>query len=811
MKKIVYIGNNLSKDDKYTPTLVTLSNFLKSEGFIIKIASSKQNKIVRVLDMLFTVLKHFKSSNYVLIDTYGAFNFYYAVLISQLCRLLNQPYIPILHGGNLPVRFENNPYWTRLLFKYSFFNSTPSEFLKTELGKHGFTAKVIPNIIDIKDYKFKLRSSFDPKILYVRAFHQIYNPTMAVRVLYQVKQLYPKATLCMIGPPMDTSFDETKALAKELNIEDSITYTGVLSKKEWHKVSEDYDIFINTTTIDNTPVSVMEAMAMGLPVVTTNVGGIPYLLEDKKDAFLVNSNDVQAMAFTIIKIIEGTTDVTKVMYNARKKVEQFDWSVVRESWLNLLENTPTKKPLVDRLYNQSPVFLQNILISVYGIYWKNRRLGGKFKKYLKQFKSRENYSKQEWLNYQTVELRKLLVHAFTTVPFYKALYSKQGFTLKDFENFELKDLQKLPYLEKEDLREFGKTTLLSTKKNKGAFYDSSGSTGTPVSIYLSKTMHQKWNAAYESRIRNWAGVDSNTARGMIGGRRIIDNNQPIKPFYRYNSAEKQTYFSAYFINEQNTPNYIEGMYKHGIEYMVGYAMSNFFLAENINKNNLKAPQLKAVLTSSEQLTPEMRIAIEKAYQCKVYDAYSGVEACGLISENTGGELLFSPDTGIMEVVDEQGQSVENGEVGEVIATGLLNFDQPLIRYRIGDRVRMSKNQKSISKIEMPVVAEIEGRIEDIIIAKNGSKMVRFHGVFIDIPNVVVGQIIQLSLNKIQINLVVTTEFDVKNENIMSARLKSQLGDVQVSFDYLEEIPKNNNGKFQAVISHVKKLYASKES
>ncbi len=804
MKRILYIGNNLSQKTKYTPQLLTLSNFFKGEGYEVIIASSYMNKVLRLLDMIFTVLKEKKSSEFLLLDTFGASSFYFAVIISQVARICNFPYIPILRGGNLPVRFQNNPYWTRLLFKHSFKNVTPSNYLKAALEIHGYNAEVIPNIINIKDYAFKKRSSFAPKILYVRAFHQIYNPAMAIRVLHLVMQQYPDAILCMIGPALDVSFEETKALAKELGVESSVTYTGVLSKKAWHTVSEDYDVFINTTAVDNTPVSVMEAMAMGLPVVTTNVGGIPYLLKDKVDAYLVDNNDYRAMSASIIAILENKANVDKVLLNARKKVEQFDWSVVRNKWFKLLEKPAKEKQrLLDVIYHSSPIFIQNMLISMYGIYWKNRRFGGDFTSYLNDFKNQEQFKEETWKNHQTIALRKLLIHAFTTVPFYKTLYSKHGFTLQDFENFELSDLSKLPYLEKDDFRKYGKTMLLSSQKKEGEFYMSSGSTGTPVSVYFSKQMHQKWNAVYESRVRNWAGVTNEMARGMIGGRRIVNSTHPKKPFYRYNSAERQTYFSAYYINKQNSPNYVEGMVKNKVEYMVGYAMSNYFLADNINTNHLSAPKLKAVLTSSEQLTKKMRATIEKAYQCKVFDAYSGVEACGLISENGDGELLFSPDTGIMELVDTKGDAVENGEVGEVIATGLLNFDQPLIRYRIGDRVRMHKNQQTKSGIEMPVVAEIEGRIEDVIIAKDGSKMVRFHSIFVGIPNLLTGQVIQNSLDAILVNLVVEKGFDKQHEYIITSRLKSQLGEIQVSFEYLEEIPKNKNGKFQAVISHIK--------
>ena len=163
--------------------------------------------------------------------------------------------------------------------------------------------------------------------------------------------------------------------------------------------------------------------------------------------------------------------------------------------------------ITTKIYAKSPVAFQNAIISLYGYYWKNRRLGSIFKKQLSEFKFRESFTDNQWKDYQTLELRKLLVHAFKTVPFYTDKYIKAGFSLNDFEKFELTDISKLPYLEKEELRKFGKTTLLSTKREKGKFYSSSGSTGTPISVYFSKKTHQIWNAAYEVRVRNWAGVN----------------------------------------------------------------------------------------------------------------------------------------------------------------------------------------------------------------------------------------------------------------------------------------------------------------
>ena len=161
-------------------------------------------------------------------------------------------------------------------------------------------------------------------------------------------------------------------------------------------------------------------------------------------------------------------------------------------------------------------------------------------------------------------------------------------------------------MEKEDFRKYGRTTLLSTKKKKGSFISSSGSTGTPTSTYYSDNFKQTWFAAYESRVRNWAGVNLNMNRGMIGGKQIINKPNALPPYYRYNRAENQTYFSAYHISESTVQNYVSGIRNNKVEYMVGYAFSNFQLANLIIEHKIEVPKLRAVLTSSEKLTKEMR-------------------------------------------------------------------------------------------------------------------------------------------------------------------------------------------------------------
>jgi glycosyltransferase involved in cell wall biosynthesis len=286
--------------------------------------------------MCFAVLKYRKKIDFILIDTFSTSNFYFALLTSQIARLYNLKYIPILHGGNLPYRLNNSKYLSKLIFSNSYKNIAPSNYLKYEFEKRNYKTEFIPNVIEIDQYKFKKRRVLKPNLLFVRAFDKIYNPTMAIKVLYEIKKDFPDAKLCMIGPVKDDSFKVCKQLATDLNIIKDIEFTGVLSKEEWHKISENYDVFINTTNFDNTPVSVLEAMALGLPVVSTNAGGLPYLINDGFDGVLVDKNDVNSMSKYIIELIKNSTKAVNLAINARKKVEKFDWKYVKQQWKNIL-------------------------------------------------------------------------------------------------------------------------------------------------------------------------------------------------------------------------------------------------------------------------------------------------------------------------------------------------------------------------------------------------------------------------------------------------------------------------------------------
>lgn len=336
MKNLLYIGNKLSKTGKTETTIETLSTALRQEGYTVFVFSDKKNKVLRLFEMLLAIIKYSKKVTYVLIDTYSTSNFYYAYLSSQLCRFLRLKYLPILHGGDLPKRLKTSPILSKALFKNAYINVAPSTYIKSEFETQGYTNIIyIPNSIKIENYAFKKRDFEILKLLWVRSFSEIYNPLLAVKTVKALVDENIPASLCMVGPDNDGSLQKTKAFAQSLNLD--VTFTGKLSKPEWIALSSDFNVFLNTTNFDNMPVSVIEAMALGLPIISTNVGGLPFLIQNEKEGILVNPNSEKDFVEAIKRMQADPEKTYEMILNARKKAEQFNWEIVKKQWTTTLK------------------------------------------------------------------------------------------------------------------------------------------------------------------------------------------------------------------------------------------------------------------------------------------------------------------------------------------------------------------------------------------------------------------------------------------------------------------------------------------
>ena len=223
-----------------------------------------------------------------------------------------------------------------MIFANAYKNVAPSNYLLEAFSNAGFKNLVyIPNSIEIKNYPYQIRTGFTPNLLWVRAFAEIYNPMMAVEVFKEIISEYPETTLCMVGADKDGALEKAKQYAKKHNL--GVIFTGHLPKKDWIVLSSEYSIFLNTSRFDNTPVSVVEAMALGLAVVSTDVGGIPYLLENGKEALLVENENIQSMVKAVREVLKNPNETQDRTAAARQKATTFDWEIVKKSWKQILD------------------------------------------------------------------------------------------------------------------------------------------------------------------------------------------------------------------------------------------------------------------------------------------------------------------------------------------------------------------------------------------------------------------------------------------------------------------------------------------
>lgn len=335
---ILFLGNMLSKHG-LAPAMTELLAKKLAVNYHVTLASSRLSTGARALDMVIQILRNVNRCSLVVIDVFSTSAFWYAVVCSRLLRIVKIPYVTVLRGGNLPIRLRRYPFFSSWVFGDAALNISPSLYLQRALLKQGFIVDVVPNFIDIQMYPFKHRDRVRPRLLWVRSFHQTYNPCLAIEVLRLLVQKYSDAQLCMIGPEKDDSLKIAKEMVVTNGLQAHVKFTGKLSKSEWVSESTNFDIFINTTNFDNMPVSLLEAMALGFPVISTDVGGIPDLIKEGSNGFMVPRDNAEEFVKRIEELINDSVLCSALSRTARSFAETYSWEQVMPQWVRTIEST----------------------------------------------------------------------------------------------------------------------------------------------------------------------------------------------------------------------------------------------------------------------------------------------------------------------------------------------------------------------------------------------------------------------------------------------------------------------------------------
>ena len=342
--RILLIGTHLPHFAGSRSVAEAMAERLERRGFDLCLTSRVRSRAGRVIDILFTTWARRNKYDVAHVDVYSGAAFRWAEWVVALIRANRKPYVLTLRGGNLPAFARKHPRRVARLLADAAAVTAPSAYLAEALRAFKSDIRIIPNPISLEAYSYSERDSPRAKLVWLRAFHRIYDPRLAVEVLAKVAAGEKDAHLTMIGPDKDGSLSAVRANAQQLGVLNNVQFTGGVPKSAIPALLSAGDIFLNTATIDNAPVSVLEAMATGLIVISTSVGGIPYLIHDGREGLLVPPGDSEAMANAVRRVLYEPGLARRLSRGAHSRAQSFGWDAVLPQWEELFLETARNAP-----------------------------------------------------------------------------------------------------------------------------------------------------------------------------------------------------------------------------------------------------------------------------------------------------------------------------------------------------------------------------------------------------------------------------------------------------------------------------------
>jgi phenylacetate-CoA ligase len=451
-------------------------------------------------------------------------------------------------------------------------------------------------------------------------------------------------------------------------------------------------------------------------------------------------------------------------------------------------------------YHDLPPALRSVVATARGGYLRAWRYGPRTEQLCDDALAREEWTQVQWQTWREDRLAFDLHRAATRVPYYRQHWNERR-RRGDLAASDL--LSNWPVLEKETLRTQAAAFIADDRSRSRMFHDhTSGTSGKSLDLWLSRSTVQAWYALFEARCRRWNGVSRHDRWAMIGGQLVVSARQNEPPFWVWNASLHQLYLSAYHLAPRNVPGYVEALRRYGVRYILGYPSAVHALAREILAQNLHPPRLEFILANAEGVLDRQRREIEQAFACPLRETYGMAEIVANASECSYGRMHLWPEVGEIELVND-GKPAVFGEMGELVCTGLLNADMPLIRYRVGDRGSLAAPGAVCGcGKRLPVLSAIDGRIDDVLYTADGRPVGRLDPVFKSRLPIKEAQVIQDGLDLIRILYVPDESFTDGDGQSLVHRVRDRMGPVRVLLEEVDSIPRTNNGKFRAVVSNL---------
>jgi phenylacetate-CoA ligase len=393
-------------------------------------------------------------------------------------------------------------------------------------------------------------------------------------------------------------------------------------------------------------------------------------------------------------------------------------------------------------------------------------------------------------------LREAVAHAFTTVPYYRARWGDAPAISAE------SDIRRLPVLAKSDIQAHG-PSLVSTLSDSDQLVEArtGGSTGVALRVLFDRACQDHRNAA-ALRSNEWAGWQPAQAAGALWGNPPVART--LRERLRAEVSERLVYLDTVALTPQSVAIFMQELRKRNITVLFGHAHSLFVVARICEREELQSPQFTAIVSTSMMLLKSEREFIESFFGCPVTDRY-GCEEVGLIeSECEWHEgLHVNDDHLIVEVLREDGTPVDEGEVGQIVVTDLLNRGMPLIRYSVGDMSSWAPGECRCGR-KMRRLARVLGRTADFLKTADGRLVAGVSLVertLTAIEGLEQLQLVQRSLGSVTARCVLAPD---ANEARISAELVRALREamdprLDVAIEVGETLSQDRNGKYRFTV------------
>jgi phenylacetate-CoA ligase len=454
---------------------------------------------------------------------------------------------------------------------------------------------------------------------------------------------------------------------------------------------------------------------------------------------------------------------------------------------------------IKTLIKTMPAPVQTCARYAYGAIPHSIRAGKTYRRMYDFLQESQWWSRERLDAYQMDRLSKILRHAYANVPYYRRIFDERGLKPTDIKC--LDDLRLLPFLTRDIIRENLSDLVAHNHPQSRLQYETTGgSTGIPLGFYFERGVTDQIEQAFIHSLWNRVGFKPGHKSAIFRGKLIRDGR------WQYDQVLNNLYFSTFDMDDETLARYVDQIRKFNPDYIAGYPSAISVLAGFMIRNRiLPFSSVRAVLCGSENLYPNLREQLWKAFTCRIYSWYGHTERAVLAGECEQGPLYhIFPEYGIFELAGNEGAIITTaGKPGEVVATGLNNFAFPLVRYRTGDIAVRSGKSCSCGR-EYQLLERVDGRLQDFIITRDHHKITLtafiFAQHFAAFSRIKQMQIIQERPGAIKVRISRLPEYARPDEDeLRRVMLSTVKGQLEIGFEYVDKIEKTSGGKHQFLI------------